>query len=415
MGRCSRWRTEDGSLPMVMLAAIVLGGVVVASFTYVQVGQQTAREDRDRNQAIQVADAGIQDAFLELADVDPDSTVALGESLTSAGAIGDGGWEWTATRVGQTRWQVRSEGTFRGSLRAIEAMVGPRQTFGLAAFADVLIELRGGNAADSYNGVTQGTGNGSVGSNNQITLRGNATVDWVMRYADANYNGGGTITQTDGIVRVEDEAFLPPIGAEAFADGGICHDQPLIAYTGQFSLIKGKTYCFTQVEFPAGDHRLVPASDSTDPTTPPEPVDPDEPTRIYIAPSGNLELKGQGNNPCTGATCVNMAPYGQPLPSDTHLGNGTAQPVATDLEIYLASGEVLANNHTNIAAGIYAPSSNCSGANAQGHVYGSIVCRTLDSKGGWSFHYDDRFEEVSSEDFAVEGWREEFPGTTSFD
>lgn len=411
----SRLHTDErGSLPMVLLAAIILGGVVVSTFTYTRVGVQTARQDRDYNQAIQVADAGLQDAFLELADVDPSSTVPIGGTLDAVGDIGDGTWEWTARRVGQSRWAVRAEGLFNGRVRAIEAMIGPRQTFGLAAFADVLIELRGGNAANSYDGVTRGTGNGSVGSNGQITLRGNATVDWVMRYGEAGYNGGGIVTQPDGIVRVEDEAFLPPLGAEAFADGGVCNDQPLIAYTGQFSLIKGKTYCFTRAEFPAGDHRLVPSTASTDPTTAPVPVDPDGPTRIYIAPSGNLELKGQGNNPCTGASCVNMAPYGDPLPSVTALQDGTAMPVATDLEIYLASGEVLANNHTNIAAGIWAPSSNCSGSNAQGHVYGSIVCRTLDSKGGWNFHYDDRFQEVTSEDFAIEGWREEFPGTTSF-
>ncbi len=54
-------------------------------------------------------------------------------------------------------------------------------------------------------------------------------------------------------------------------------------------------------------------------------------------------LLGQGNAGCAKAACVNI---------DT-----VESPAAIDLEIYLASGEVLANNHTKIAAGIYAPAS----------------------------------------------------------
>jgi hypothetical protein len=391
---------ERGSLPMVLLAAIVLGGVVISLFGYVATGQRTARQDRDFNRAIQVADAGIQNAFSDLAGLDPDdpSLPPIGGTLTRTGDVDGHPWSTTARRVSRTRWQVRSEGVADGSTRAIEATIGPRQLFGLAAFADLKIELRGGNDADSYDGVSWGTGNGAVGSNNEIVLRGNATVDWVMRYANATYSEKGIVV--NGVETSEDPAYLPPLGAEAYADGGVCFGQTPIAYTGQFALVKGKTYCFTGASFPAGDHRLVDAASSTDPTVAPVDVDPDGPTRIYIAPSGNLVLGGQGNGGCDKAACVNIDPVDAPA--------------ATNLEIYLASGEVLANNHTKIAAGIYAQSSNCSGPNAQGDVYGSIICRTLDSKGGWAFHYDDRFKDVETEDFAIEGWREEHEGTTSF-
>jgi hypothetical protein len=392
-------RDERGSLPMTMLVAIIMGGVVTALYGYIATGQRTARHDRDFNQAIQVADAGMQNAFTELAlsDPDDDTLPAIGSTIVRTGTLDHGDWEWTATRISRTRWQVRSEGTAAGSVRVVEANIGPRQLFGLAAFADLKLELRGGNKADSYNDVTWGTGNGAVGSNNQIVLNGNATVDWVMRYANATYNEKGIVV--NGVETNEDPAYLPPLGAEAYAEGGVCHGQDAIAYTGQFPLVRGKTYCFTNADFPAGDHKLV-GDSPNDPTTAPEPVDPDGPTRIYIAPSGNLRLLGQGNTGCGGAACVNIDPADRPN--------------ATALEIYLASGEVLANNHTKIAAGIYAPSSNCSGPNAQGELYGSIICRTLDSKGGWQFHYDDRFRDVETEDFAIDGWREEGPNTTSF-
>jgi type II secretory pathway pseudopilin PulG len=387
-----RWRDEHGSLPLVLLAAIVLGGLIVVVFGDVSTGQRTARQDRDYNAAIQVADAAMQEAFTDLAAYDPaDTSTPVGGVRTGSGVLQDGSeYSWEANRVGRVRWQVRAEGRYRDATRYLEADIGPSEIFALAAFADLKLELRGANLADSYNHLTFGTGNGSVGSNNEIVLRGNATVDWVYRYNAAAYNNGGIVL--NDVFVIDDEVPLPNYAEQAYADGGICAGQTLVAYTGQFPLQRGETYCFTNVTFPAGDHLLV--DNSTDPNL------NDEPTRIYIAPSGNLELRGQGNTRCSGVSCVNWEPRDRPN--------------ATALEIYLASGEVLANNHTVIAAGIWAPTSNCSGPNAQGDIYGAIVCRTLDSKGGWNFHYDDRFGQVNREDFAITGLREELANTSTF-
>jgi hypothetical protein len=378
-----RDRHEEGSIVLVMLAAIILGGLVAVLFADVRMGQQTARQDRDFHQAIQVADAGLQHAFVELANRDPDEdTLPIGASIGENRLLDGGGeFEWTATRVGRARWHVRSEGEYRGSQRAVEATVGPHHLFQLAAFGDLRLELRGGNSATSY----PTTGNGRVGSNNLIQLRGNATVDWVMRYNNATYSDKGVVRV--GVETIPEPAYLPNYGEVAYAEGGVCATSTGGAYNGSFPLERGKTYCFSNVYFPAGKHLLV--GNST------------EPTRIYIAPSGNLELGGQGNQRCGGVACVNWSP-------------GETKPDATALEIYLASGTVKANNHTVIAAGIYAPTSACEGPNAQGDVYGSIVCRTLDSVGGWTFHYDNRFEDVTVDEFAIYGWREELMGTTGF-
>ncbi|MFA9429165.1 hypothetical protein [Egicoccus sp. AB-alg2] len=379
---------ESGSLMLVLLAAIVVGGLIVVVFSDVRTGQVTARADRDFNQAIQVADAGIQQAFTELAAFDKeDPATALGDSLALDGG---GSATWTADRVGEMRWQVRAEGTFGDATRVVEATIGPYQLFNLAAFADYRIELRGGNDADSYT-QTGGTNRlGRVGSNREIVLRGNATVDWVMRYNTATYSDKGIVNV--GVETVPEPAFLPNLGEQAYAEGGECFGRDDGAYTGSFPLVRGQTYCFSNVTFPAGLHKL--AAPET-PTT--------EPTRIYIAPSGGLRLLGQGNTKdCSNVACVNVD------------GPNDKTPDAISLMIYLASGNVSANNHTIIAAGIYAPTSDCSGPNAQGDIYGSIVCRTMDSKGGWAFHYDERFRDVAEDDFAVHGWREEGRNTTSF-
>lgn len=382
---------ESGSIPLVLLAAIVLGGLIIALYMDVSTGLRLASADRDFNQAVQVADAGLQEAFTTLTSLDEEDLPEVGDLLPGPhpGTLGRGSYEWSARRVGAGTWQVRSEGEFGTGARVLEATMGPLYLFGLAAFGDVLIELRGGNDATSYNDTTINGGLGAVGSNNQITLRGNAEVDWVMRYGGASYNDGGVIRSGGGI-ETGDHQDLPDLGSEAYAEGGACeggaeYDDIMDVE----ELERGETYCVAQARFPAGLHLLG--------------GDSDEPTRIFIAPSGNLELLGQGNNPCTGASCVNVT-------ADDD------QPDATALEIYLAGGggEVLANNHSKIAAGIYAPLSNCSGPNAQGDIYGSIVCRTLDSKGGWEFHYDERFDEVSSTYFTIHSIREEPGGTTSF-
>jgi hypothetical protein len=387
-------RSETGSIPLVLLAAIVLGGLIIALYTDVSTGQRLASADRDFHQAVQVADAGLQEAFTVLAGLDPADRPAVGDAYTgtTTGTLGRGDYEWTAVRVGTNLWQVRSVGGFGDHSRTLEASMGPLYLFGLAAFGDILIELRGANGADSYNATTTSGGQGKVGSNNQITLRGNATVDWVVRYGGAGYNNGGII-RTGGGIETGDEQELPDIGGDAYAPGGDCDPETAVVYsdiTEAFPLQHGQTYCVAQARFPAGQHLLEGTRGS-------------EPTRIFIAPSGNLELLGQGNNPCTGASCVNYS-------------IGETKPDATALEIYLAGGggEVLANNHSIIAAGIYAPLSNCSGPNAQGDIYGSIVCRTLDSKGGWQFHYDERFNDVAVEYFAITGVREEPGDTTSF-
>jgi len=385
MGRRLR-QDESGSLMLVLLAAIVVGGLIVVVFSDVRTGQQTARGDRDFNQAIQVADAGIQQAFTELAAFDTDNpATSLGETIAL-----DGGGEatWTAERIGEMRWQVRAEGSFGGSTRVVEATIGPHQLFSLAAFADYRIELRGSNLADSYAATGPSNRLGRVGSNREIVLRGNATVDWVMRFNNASYSGGNVVV---GVETVPEPAYLPNIGEQAYAEGGVCEGRDDGAYTGSYQLVLGETYCFSNVSFPAGQHSLAtPVSGTTT-----------QPTRIYIAPSGNLQLLGQGNSRCHGVSCVNWKA-------------GEDRPDATRLMIYLASGNVMANNHTVIAAGIYAPTSDCSGSNAQADVYGSIVCRTLDSKGGWNFHYDERFRDVAEDAFAVHGWREEGRNTTSF-
>jgi hypothetical protein len=70
---------------------------------------------------------------------------------------------------------------------------------------------------------------------------------------------------------------------------------------------------------------------------------------------------------------------------------------------------VTIGNNTKVAAAIYAPRSDCSGnpSNAQGEIYGSIICRTIDNNGGWQFNYDDDLQWIGSGAFEMTNYREE--------
>jgi hypothetical protein len=417
-------RDDQGSIPLVLLATIVIGGLVAVLFADVRMGQQTARHDRDFNQAIQIADAGLQSSFTFLSGLEYDEDAAgyvalpaIGDRIVCSGSDDDdgtsaltapcssqlngGSYDWEARRVGREMWQVRSEGTFQGSQRNVEAMVGTRTLFPLAAFGDKLARLKGGNLANSYDGTEWNTGVGRVGSNHRIVLEGNATVDWVVRYGDATYDGGGKTEE--GVETVTDEAFFPNVAEREYAEGGACYDRETHPYVASPTspLTRGETYCFSDVRFPRGAGGVSSLYELADPDDGPT----DEPVRIYIAPSGNLTIEGGGDN----AARVNV----------TEDGVALDKPDAHDLQIFLASGEVSLSNHSKIAAGIYAPTSVCKGAEsdpstAQATIYGSIICRNLISEGGWNFHYDERLESVTDKDFDINGWREEGLSSTSF-
>jgi hypothetical protein len=43
-----------------------------------------------------------------------------------------------------------------------------------------------------------------------------------------------------------------------------------------------------------------------------------------------------------------------------------------------------------------------------------VICGNLISEGGWNFHYDERLQTVTDQDFDINAWREEFRNSTSF-
>ena len=382
---------QRGSIPLVLLASIIVAGLIVALFMDVSTGIRLSAADREYQQAVQIADAGIQAAFAELALLDESEFPDVGEQFETprTGVLGGGEFAWNARRVGANTWEVRAEGEFGRHVRFMESRMGPATLFADAAFGDRLVLLRGANAADSY----PLGGLGSVGSNRLVRLLGNATVDRVDLFGGAQYDGRlSNIRGEQPPVTSVDPRELPNIGLEAYGENGPCSAGPV---DGSLTLpmIRGRTYCVTSATFPGRANHLLQSSG--------DPDQDQEPTRIFVAVGGDVHVQGQGAN----AAHVNRTPTDN-------------QPDATALEIYLAGGggNFYMNNHTSIAAGIYAPDSTCGGlnSNAQADVFGSIICAEIGNQGGWNFSYDERFSQVTAEFFTIHSLREEFDGTTSF-
>jgi Tfp pilus assembly protein PilX len=55
-------RHQDGSIPLVLTVAILVGGVVAAMFATIIGTQRVVRFDRSHSEAITSADAGLQQA-----------------------------------------------------------------------------------------------------------------------------------------------------------------------------------------------------------------------------------------------------------------------------------------------------------------------------------------------------------------
>jgi hypothetical protein len=246
-------------------------------------------------------------------------------------------YEWTAAGSGTNLWQVRSVGSSVATLGTLEAEMGPLYLFGLAAFGDCSCSSC---AAGTMRTPTPVEGGGTVGSNNQITLRGNATVDWVAATAARRTTAAGSSAQAVGSRR--ESADCCPISVFRRTPLAVPATRTTRRRARQrhhrWPLQHGETYCVSQARFPAGEHLLA---------------------RIRRQRRADADLHRAVRQP-RAARSGQQPLHGRVL---RQLRSERRSPDATALEIYLAGGggEVLANNHSRIAAGIYAPLSNCSG------------------------------------------------------
>src|SRR6266542_1761528 len=158
---------ERGSVAMALIVIMVATIMVVALLVTTQIGLRSARRSGDSANALQLADAGINDAAK--------AVTAHSSSFSDTSSLGTAGsYTYTATKDGAV-WRLDATGTdATGVKRRVLADAVDQPLFGHAFFALAASELKG--TADSYTGPSNtcatDPGMGVVGSNGSITFTG---------------------------------------------------------------------------------------------------------------------------------------------------------------------------------------------------------------------------------------------------
>lgn len=382
----ARERAQDGSMLLAMLGSIMAMSIITTVALAMMSSANTTRHNQNYTLAIQAADAGIQDALFRANNGQ--------DVLNGTGTVGDNGtYSWTAAET-STGWVVTSQGVERAVTRTVEVELTKAPRFFLAAFGDRGIELKGSNGADSYNSQTgaTSTGNGNLGSNDDINMNGNSTtVDNVTLYnhdaADNSCtNNGGSGCQHISIVGSkldlasdENMAFITDqLAACTAAYGTLPSWRASTAATpGVLPYNNGTPYCFETLTFDVDT--VLSGADSTHPVV------------IYVA--GAISMENGVTVNCSGCTA-------------------SSTPDAQTLQIYSAGStdtqSFSIGNHSTIAAAIYAPRASCLGnpSAAQADIFGALVCGaigriTSGNQGGWSFHFDDNLKNIGTGGYQV--------------
>lgn len=410
--------TDDrGSLPLSLLAIVALLGVTSALVATAIAGSRAARFDEQYTFTVQAADVGAQegvDRLLRGHDVEVLAQQAVppgchAEAWTACPVVDSGTgivdgrtYSWEARKVAALSWQVRSTGTApSGVARTVVVDVGDDGRWFVAAFADDGMSLRGGNSADSYGGSSWGTGNGVVATNDSVVLNGASTsVDAVRLYNwDANPDFGRCVhrggSDCDDVLATPDARYPSArIGPPLRVTG---EDLPTDFIDDQLAACGSPLPDYTTSTWDGGSGVLGASGTTTVICLASMTIDADLDVR------GQVEVYVAGDLRVSNHTDVNCDPGCTP---------GAHRPEAANLKIHVAARvpqtAVALGNHANVVAAIYAPQSECGGnpSNAQAHLFGSLICGSITTNGGWSFHYDDRLAAEGSGTLQVRAWRE---------
>lgn len=381
---------ENGSIPLTLLVAIILGGVIAVLFASVNTGVATSRNDRDFAQAIQIADAGIQDAYVNLLaasvllEDDPDaeldapcvtpkagvvSTIESGTCVAEVGA--ESSYEWDYTREGDSRsWVVDARGSYRDSTRQVRSTIGHQPLIESAILAETDISYNGGPGDPEpfpigLGGKMKFTSPQSAAAVNELTVY---RLDG--DHPDSEY---GSFPQ-DQIVYAGETLVLKDMAAEAF-DTGVCRTGAggIAEITSiPRTLVRGTTYCVTDFNVSNPGANLTLSG----------PVQ-DGPVKVYVR--GDVRIQSKDAN---------------------------ADRPAADLQIYSSGTSMRRSGNSTVSALIWAPNAHCrSDGGGSGYFAGAMACKSVALNGRWD--YDASVGKIEGTTFQVGKWTEQRVGAAA--
>lgn len=370
--RGARASDERGSMPLAMLAVVVVGGLTATVFASVVQGQRTTRFDRDFTGAVHVAETGAQEGLFRIAAgrVAPSATPA-----PVAGSVGGAPYSWTACPLSAAdacqstatgRWRVRSTGTLGGVSRTVDLIAQQRSRFGNALYAEVKVHLTGSGEVRSYRGssytAANGNGNGRVQSGGSLQPAGmSSTIDQQIPNQPLD---------------LASDAEMKFITDRLGACGATLPDwnsnTPLTSLPAAST--SPLTYCLNSATF--STNWQPPAGGVV----------------LFVRGAVSFGSKAQVN-------CANCTTSSMPSPL----------PVSSNLQIYSAGASVAFQKGDRIAAGIYAPRADCRGNQSMPDVriYGSLVCGTVKTNGQFSLYYDEALGDIRAGTVRTTSWTEQ--------
>lgn len=431
-------RNADGSIILALLAALVIGGIVVTLMATTVVGQRQVRFDRNFGNAIHAADSGVHAALTAVnhAEVDPDNPQPVGtvievdqaNAMTGAGDTDTEFW-YTATKESKTRWEVEAWGEARQETRRrVKATVEIPPIFQYAAFAKVNVGTSGDNCADSYDSDTPqalDTGKGVIGTNGNINIANStsACTDGIELhdfFDDPDNPFDDDQDDIEARVDICNSASCQKFH-ELEEDGGKIFGlfpTPLVIddwWIGR-SLSEGRDVRPDSSTNPTYGESCN--GDGSVPNSLTFTEDDPPPPGVLCAGSGGVSFTGSSNDVISLSGPVVIYTSGPVSVDGSILVNCDgceppavgSLPAGPDLQIYSSFSSdttgMTIRQQTQIGALLYAPHAVCDGG-ADVHVWGAIVCQEMQNSGTWNFHFDQSSRTPSATSFRITHWYEE--------
>jgi len=389
---------ERGSVAMALIVIVVATVMVVALLVTTQIGLRSARRAGDSANALQLADAGINDAAKAITA--HTGGFSGGSSLGTAGS-----YAYTATKDGAV-WRLDATGTdASGVKRRVLADAVDQALFGHAFFALAASELKG--TADSYTGPSNtcatSPGMGVVGSNASITFTGGTGASncrgafgWDYAADGCAFFGQSTIPpDAKGNDPIGNGACPPAPDTAAYPDKYLPPSVTVptgLTSEGAFSCTGGTissgTHLYSSITL-SGDCRVGGSAAAA---------------VLYV--TGPVTI-GTDTGNCK--SVVNRPPAA----TCTSGGYQSGWPAVLQINV-AGNGTVTFANHAVFWGVINAPNSVVTangGGTPQVEIFGSVLANSAGAAAQFQFHYDQALRSsLTTGQYRVTNWREEASG-----
>jgi hypothetical protein len=183
-----RARNDEGTMAILMIVVLVATGLVMITAATVEQGLRTSRRGGDAANALQVADAGVNDAISAI-------STAGGGTFTRSGTVGNGSYSYTATQdaANPAAWLIDVYGTDQtGVKRHVRAMASGLPLFASPMYVNTAFSTKAGAILDSFRSGVSLAGPSGNYTDGGCTDHGVLFFNPDAQITFPSTNGGGT-------------------------------------------------------------------------------------------------------------------------------------------------------------------------------------------------------------------------------